>query len=242
MKKTIRTIIFIICIAVLLFSSYKIISYYLEEHESTSLISDTKSEYTEPTDTGLISINFTALCEKYPDIKAWLYQPGTNINYPVVQSFDNDYYLRRLLDGSHNMNGSLFVDYRNASDFSDSVTVIYGHNMKSGEMFSNFPNYASQDYFDAHPDMMLMTPLGDYKIRLFAGFLTDDTDMIYSLFDDGGANATEIFHYAVEKSAFESGITTYTGENLVVLSTCSYEKSNSRFVLLGILDNESPNR
>lgn len=238
MKKTIRTIIFIICIIVLLFSSYKIADYYLEEHRSTTLISDTKFEFTEPTDTGLISINFPALCQKYPDVCAWLYQPGTNINYPVVQSADNDYYLRRLLDGSHNMNGTLFVDYRNAKDFSDFATIIYGHNMKNGEMFATFPNYASQEYYDFHPEMMLLTPLGDYKIKLFAGYLTDDTDMIYSIFNDGGPEALEIFEYATKKSAFKSDITSYNGEKLVILSTCSYEKSNSRFVLVGILDED----
>ena len=234
MKKTIRSIIFVICIAVLLFSSYKIIDYYMEEHKSASLIGDTKAEYAEASDIGL-DINFTALCEKYPEIKAWLFQPDTNINYPVVQSKDNDFYLRRLLDGSHNMNGTLFVDYRNSPDFSDFTTVIYGHNMKNGEMFASFPNYAKQEYFDAHPEMMLYTPDGDFKIQLFAGFLTDDTDMIYSVFNDGGPSGAEIFNYALEKSAFESGITEYNGEDLIVLSTCSYEKSNSRFILVGIL-------
>ncbi|MBR5479152.1 MAG: class B sortase [Clostridia bacterium] len=236
MKKTIRTIIFIICLVVLIFSSYKMIDYYMEEHESTSLIDDTKFEYTSPTDAGLININFPALCAQYPDVAAWLYQPGTNINYPVVQSADNDHYLRRLLDGSHNMNGTLFVDYRCARDFSDSLTVIYGHNMKNGEMFATFPNYATQEYFDAHPYMMLYTPDGDYKISLFAGYLTDDTDMVYALFNDGGPNSEEIFQYAQGMSIFKSDITEYSGENLVILSTCSYEKSNSRFVLVGILE------
>lgn len=236
MKKKIRTIIAAVCLAVLIFSSYKVVDYHLEERKSTTLIEDTKFEYTNPSDTGLININFPALCQQYPDVVAWLHQSGTNINYPVVQSEDNDYYLRRLLDGSHNSNGSLFVDYRCAYDFSDPMTVIYGHNMKNGEMFATFPNYASQEYFDAHPDMMLYTPGGDFKIRLIAGYLSDDTDMVYALFNDGGPNAEEIFEYAQSMSAFKSDIDEYKGERLIILSTCSYEKSNSRFILVGILN------
>lgn len=208
----------------------------MEARESAQLLKNTKFEYTAPTDEGLINVNFSALCQKYPDVIAWLYQPGTNINYPVVQSTDNEYYLRRLVNGEYNVNGTLFMDYRNASDFSDYVTMIYGHNMKNGEMFATFPSYAEQSYYDKHPEMYLYTPDGNYKIRLISGFLTDDTDEIYS-FAENSLGAEQLYKIAAEKSAFTPVSGSYNGEKLVILSTCSYEKYNSRFVLVGILEN-----
>ncbi len=234
MKKAIRTIIFIAALIVLLFSSYKVIDYYLQENASQTLIGELTEEHISTTDT-LPDIDISGVIDTYPDVVCWLYQHGTNINYPVVQSEDNEYYLRRLLDGSHNMNGTLFMDWRNSPDFSDYVTMIYGHNMKNGEMFATFPEYAEQSYYEKNPEMYLYTPDGNYKIRLFAGFLTDDTDEIYS-FAENLLGAEQIFDYAASKSAFKSGIDTYNGEKLVILSTCSYEKRNSRFVLAGILE------
>jgi len=234
MRKTIRRIIFIIAVLTLIFSSYKVIDYYLQEKESRDVVSSLVSEPENSSD-GLLHVDINAVIATYPDVVCWLYQPGTNINYPVVQSADNEYYLRRLINGEHNMNGTLFMDYRNAADFSDYVTMIYGHNMKNGEMFSTFPNYAQQAYYDAHPEMHLYTPGGNYNIRLISGFLTDDTDEIYSFAEDS-LGAEQIYQTALAKSAFKSNSGAYNGERLVILSTCYYEKHNSRFVLVGILE------
>ena len=64
-----------------------------------------------------VEVDFDALLEKNPHVVGWLYCEGTNINYPVVQGADNEQYLRRLLDGSYNRAGTIFLDSRNASDF-----------------------------------------------------------------------------------------------------------------------------
>lgn len=87
---------------------------------------------------------------------AWLYCPDTVINYPVVQSDDNEYYLRRLMDGSSNTAGTLFADYRCSPDFSDPHTVIYGHNMKNDTMFGILPEYGAQEFYEPHPDPCLV--------------------------------------------------------------------------------------
>ena len=94
----------------------------------------------------LPSVDFATLLEKGADVKGWLESPGTAISYPIVQSDDNAYYLKHLYDGTANKNGCPFIDYENASDFSDNNTIIYGHNMRDGSMFSSLREYA-EDYY-----------------------------------------------------------------------------------------------
>ena len=119
-----------------------------------------------------IRVDFDALREKNDDVVAWIYCPDTPINYPVVQAADNEAYLHRLLDGSKNSAGTLFMDFRNSSDFSDWNSVIYGHNMKNGSMFGTLMDYKTQSYFDAHPKVFLLTPEQDYVVKIVAGFVT----------------------------------------------------------------------
>ena len=106
----------------------------------------------------LLSVDFDTLQSVNPDIQAWLYMSGSSIHYPVLQAEDNSTYLYRLADGSANAHGSLFIDCRNAGDFSDWNTLIYGHNMKDGSMFGGLKKYRKQAYYDVHPEMTLFTP------------------------------------------------------------------------------------
>jgi SrtB family sortase len=100
----------------------------------------------------------------------------TAINYPVTQGADNDYYLKRLYDGTANKSGCLFVDYENAKDFSDRNTIIYGHNLLDGSMLSELTQYQEQAYYDAHPDMLLATSDGDFIVEVFAAFVASPNE------------------------------------------------------------------
>ncbi len=110
-------------------------------------------------------MDFAALEGVNSDIVAWLYGADTGLNYPIVQAEDNDYYLYRLLDGTWNKNGTIFMDYVNRSDFSDQNTLVYGHHMKSGAMFGALVQYKKQEFYDAHPYLYLYTPQQSYRSR-----------------------------------------------------------------------------
>ena len=88
----------------------------------------------------------------------WLYCPDTALNYPVVQGKDNIKYLQRDLDGKYLASGTLFVDFENGALGEDTNYIIYGHNMKNGTMFAQLSGYKSQEFYDAHPYAMLLTP------------------------------------------------------------------------------------
>ena len=161
MRKLIRTIVLIVSIAVFCFSAYKLYDYYSEMKQGEDAVDELKNVAVTEVREGEkapISVDFAALKAENPDIVAWLYSADTPINYPVVQSDDNNYYLRRLTDGSYNSNGTLFVDFRDAPDFSGFNTIIYGHRMKSKAMFGTLPGYLEQEYYEEHPVMYLLTP------------------------------------------------------------------------------------
>lgn len=187
-----------------------------------------------PVETAPIVISFESLLADCEDVVAWLYCADTPMNYPVVQSEDNDYYLRRLMNGRYNIAGTIFMDYRNQPDFSHWNTIIYGHNMNNGTMFGILPKYQAQSYYDAHPVFYLLTPEKSYKLELVAGYVTPSDSGAYTI----PATVEErdaLLAMAVEKSTFVSDVEVGPEDKLVTLSTCVYDYSNARYVLVGVL-------
>ena len=110
-------------------------------------------------------VDFAALREINPDIVAWIYIEGTKINYPIVQGEDNSYYLKHLFSGEWNGSGCIFLDFRNDASFADRHSIIYGHHMKNGTMFTDLDKYKKQEFFDEHPVALLLTPDKNYKVK-----------------------------------------------------------------------------
>lgn len=179
-----------------------------------------------------ISVDFDSLLKENKDIVGWIYSQDTPINYPVVQSTDNNYYLRRLLDGSYNIAGTIFMDCQNSPDLTDLNTIIYGHNMKNNTMFGTLQKYMDQEYYEKHPIIYYITPQQGYKVELIGGYVTDITSDIYKIplkKEEQGA----LFEEIVEQSAFVTNTSFREGNRLITLSTCSYEYDTARFVLVG---------
>ena len=176
-------------------------------------------------------VDFAQLQQQFPQAVAWLYSAGTNIDYPVMQASDNDYYLRRLPSGEWNMSGSLFMDYRCAPDFSDGLSVIYGHNMDDGSMFASLENYTMQVWYDDHPDMELVTGQGTTALDVLYGFIVPAQTWVDQGFGDA-ANRQELVEYAAGHTTF----TTQAGWDgeapLVALVTCEERNDQNRYVVL----------
>ena len=192
-------------------------------------------EKEEPVEEGVpIQVDFERLLLNNKDVKAWLYCKDTLINYPVAQAADNDYYLHRLLNGTYNRAGTLFMECTNQEDFSDWNTLIYGHNMKNNTMFGTLTDYRDQEYYDEHPVWYLLTPSGDYRIELISGFVTDTSSEIYSIPQTQEAK-NELVDAIMRKSNFKTNATISPEDKLITFSTCTYEYDEARYVLVGIL-------
>ena len=178
--------------------------------EAVNNSSDKPSADRVPEDTKKeLTAQVRQLSNEHSDSVAWLYIPGTNIDYPVMQSEDNEYYAHRAADGSYLYAGSLFMDYRCSSDFSDFNSVIYGHNMGNGTMFADIPNYENEEYFMEHSYGWLTTDDNVRLIDFFAVARTTDTSGLILLIRPlkSGIYSSETARVFTRRSAFPKKIT-----------------------------------
>ena len=181
-------------------------------------------------------IDFESLSAINPDVIGWIIIEDTNINYPVVQGEDNDFYLTHQFDKTKNRAGCLFLDIENDPDFANQNQIIYGHYTKDKSMFYQLRGYKQQDFYDAHPTGWLITPSGGYRLHFFSGYVS-------SVEGDGWQTEFSDESYAKwlaarkSKSLFKSDVNPTEEDAVLTLSTCSYEFDNARFVLHAVIEN-----
>lgn len=188
---------------------YEQLQEYVKVEKNTRDPENTKPNVVEDDKEGekqeeTVTVDFASLQAINPDIVAWLRIPGV-LEYPVVRGEDNSYYLNHTVQKTYNIAGSIFLDYRNERDFSDSKNIIYGHNMKDGSMFHVLRNYQDIDFFQEHTNMEVYLPDGrslNYQITACEQVPAD----------------SEI--YQIEKGNAEE-----KEENEIILSTCSARTS-----------------
>ena len=184
-----------------------------------------------------IEVDWDYLRSVNEEVVGWLYCPGTIINYPVVQTTDNDFYLMHNFSREYNGAGALFADMNSSLGVLESNYIIYGHNMKDGSMFGSFQSYKNESYADENPILYLLTPDGAYRIDLFAMHIVEG---IVENFPTHFSDATAYQAYINEVSPTfywfrpEKLDTRYP---LVTLSTCTSAQGfeSARLVLHGVL-------
>lgn len=183
-----------------------------------------------------ITVDFAALRSVNPDVAGWLYCEGTPINYPVLQGETDDTYLHRSYDRSYSAAGSIFVEADNRPEFQDANTIIYGHHMKNGSMFSALENWSQPGFYEAHPIMWLLTPERDYRVVLFSGYTTSAYSETYTIFSEPEEGMDWYLPMVLEASDFQADAALDEAGRYVVLSTCAYVFDQARYVLHGILE------
>lgn len=183
----------------------------------------------------LLNVDINALQKTIPDIVAWIRCEGTVIDYPVVKGIDNDFYLNHLPDGTNSRMGSIFLDCNNSGDFSDLNSVIYGHHMRSGDMFSALEGYREQSFYDKHPVIELYTQDHAYILELFAGYVVnarhETIPISFSNQDDYMKYIDEI----KKRSTFQSSVILSKDDKIISLCTCTYSSADARFIIVGKL-------
>ena len=239
MKNKILSIIFLI---IIIFTAYKIIT-TLNTYKVSKETYEKLNEYIN-TETSILDdttevittkeVDFTSLKKINQDIIAWIYIEGTNINYPIVQGKDNDYYLNHLITKKTNSSGSIFMDYRNENNFNNKHTIIYGHNMKNGTMFAELAKYKNQEQYNTTSSYKIITPEKSYKVDIISGYVASVKENSWQLEFENDQELNNWLKQTKEKSFFESNITPSLDDKIITLSTCSYEFNNAKFVLVGI--------
>lgn len=192
-------------------------------------------------------IDFPSLKAEHPDIYAWVTIPDTGVNHPIVQSTtDDNYYLYHDLDGNYTIYGSVFTQSMNATDFSDPVTIVYGHHTDNGTMFSDLRNFTDKDYFDAHEEMYIYTPGHILTYRIISAYEYDNRHIMNS-FDFSDPQVRQDYFASVLSPTsmrvnVREGATLSVDDKIVQLSTCVEGNSASRYIVTGVLVGDQETR
>ena len=197
------------------------------------------STYTAYRPTSTDSVSFEELQIINPEIFAWITVNDTGIDYPVAQTDDNSKYVTTNYKGTYSMIGTIFLDYRNSSDFSDFNSIIYGHHMEKKKMFGPLSDFADKEYFDTHLYGNLYYNGENHGIEFFAVILTDAYDT--KIYKPGITKEDKKQSYLdniKEKAVNYRDIGVTTEDHLVLLSTCTEDITSGRYLLVGRLTDE----
>lgn len=186
------------------------------------------------------AVDFAALQEINGEIYAYLDIPGTSIHYPVVQSAEDDlFYNNHAADRSYYTGGSIYSQRYNTKTFEDPHTVLYGHNMRSGDMFGLLGNFADADYFREHPTIRIHTPEQVFEYQIFAACLHNNEHLLANYDFSDPAVFDEFFSSLTGEETlsgnFNRELFPEAGDQVLTLSTCYGRNRNLRFLVMGVL-------
>lgn len=179
----------------------------------------------------LARTDLAALQEINSQVLGWIRIPDTQINYPINQTTDNDYYLEHSWDGTPNTYGAIFLECRNSPDFSDFNTIIYGHNMGDGTMFGGLYRYAQGDYWKDHPYVYIVTAEGVFRCEIFSTYVASVESETYGLSFNQDQTRQAFIDHALAQSEIDTGIVPATTDRIITLSTCTGWGYESRRVI-----------
>ena len=219
------------------FSAYNLVHIYMSKNQVEKETKELK-QYVEKVDDkthkNVLSVDWEELKKENEQIVAWIYVPDCDINFPVMQTNDNKYYLKHTSNGEYNERGAIFLDCEANSSFTDNNSIIYGHSVEGGGMFTLIKNFSDESFFCEHPYFYLLTPNANYVCDIFAFSKTSQSSVYYTTsFGD--------FKDSVVQEMKENALYTNDLEldaSMVTLSTCDLDygfNSDRRLVLSAIL-------
>lgn len=167
----------------------------------------------------------------------WITLDDTDIDYPVMQGDDNSEYLNKDPYGEYSLSGSIFLDSRNASDFSDAYSLIYGHHMEHGAMFGALDNFLYEDYFNAHRTGTLYVGDEPYHIQIFGVLECAATQEEIFAPTENPLQDTE--EYITQKAMYLDEKAWEKDQKILALSTCKYPDTADRTVVLTTIEKEN---
>lgn len=223
------------------YMSYYLYNNYKTRKDNTEILGNVKINETDITGTKTERmLQLEELQKENEEIIGWLEIEGTNINYPVLQASDNDYYLTHNYKKEKSSTGSIFLD----KDFDlingSSNYLIYGHRSKSGLMFEDLMKYAKEDFYKEHTKVKFTTNKDDSLYEILSVFYSrvyyKSEKNVFRYYYFVNANNEQEYNDFVNNakkvSLYDTGVTAKYGEQLLTLSTCEYSQEDGRFAIV----------
>lgn len=182
---------------------------------------------------------YKTLYNKNRSLIGWLKIDDTNIDYPVMQSPDPNYYLTHNFNQEHDNNGSIFLDPDCDIVHRNTNLILYGHHMRSGKMFGSLDSYSSEAFYEEHKYITFDTiyEKGTYEVMyVFRSRIYNEDEIVFKYYQFIDVDSEQEFYSNMnemaEMSLYDTGVTAVYGDKLLTLSTCDYREENGRFVVV----------
>lgn len=250
--EVIRKIIFLIALIVFSISLSYLGSYFYQRYQSSKTAAEISETYYEETPTSSVSLppgyqeKFLSLYAINPEIKGWISVPGTTVDYPVMQTDENNFYMNRDIYGQYDSSGTPFLDYRNiiSTDEQSDNLIIYGHHMNFDGVFGVLVHYNDLAFYQEHPTITFDSVYKDMQWKVISGFYINtnpqhDNGYVFDYQNYIDLSDPERFNEYIEqitkRSVVQTNIDVQYGDKLLTLSTCANEFKDGRFVVVARL-------
>ena len=254
-KKTILSLISLICLVTLIISLFNIFGWFkdnkqideetketvekadiqeVSDNENTIKIENEIKEddlYWKYIDTKLINVNFNELKKENKDTVGWIQVAGTNINYPIVQTTNNDYYLTHSFKKKANLGGWIFLDYRNNIKELDKNTIIYGHGRLDTSMFGSLKNIFTNNWLKNTDNFIVKISTESHNTlwQVFSVYKIPTTNDYIQVDFKNNIDFEKFYTMLLNRSEHNFNTNITTKDKILTLSTCYNE--NDKVVL-----------
>lgn len=189
----------------------------------TETTENTNNEWSKETTTiTTYTLDFEKLNQINSSTVGWITVPGTTINYPVVQTGDNSFYLKHSFDKSYNQSGWIFADYRNKLDGTDKNLIIYGHNRMDSSMFATLKNTQKKDWFNNKNNHYITytTPTETIVYQVFSVYTIKSETYYLTTYFKNDDTYLNFLNTLKNRSIFNFGVNLSAEDKILTLSTC----------------------
>lgn len=240
-KKLLLLLLVIIFIFSIGYMFYYIYNNNKNKKDSTDILNEVKIDSTQVTEEKSEKmLKLEELQKENNEIIGWLEIEGTNINYPVLQGTDNEFYMKNNYKKEKSKDGSIFLDKSYNWDIPSSNLLLYGHNNKNGIMFQDLLKYKNEDFYKEHTKIKFTTNKEDNVYEIISVFYSrvyyKSEKNVFKYYYFVNANNEQEYNdfvnNAKKSSIYDTGINANYGDQLLTLSTCEYSQEDGRFVVV----------
>ena len=242
MKRYFKYFVLVVSVVIFIYAAYSLLRIHVSYRAITNMNAELQNNYTQVSQNTsgeeYLVIDWEGLLNRNRDVVAWIYVPGTNINFPVLQGDTNYTYLRHNIDREFSVGGSIFMDALNCSSFGDLSTMIHGHNMRNDSMFSQVADLANGSMAEIPTRVHIYLPNGMLKSYKIVSI--NSIDISSALFNGGSRSLEDYFELMAEGSVVSVDFDRDTVGRILVLSTCGNFAANTtlRAVVYSVLERE----
>ena len=225
--RKILTILFLIFLVLFIYSGIKVIRYLIDAKKNQNLIENMAEfifiDNENKDNIDKYNVDFESLKQKNSDAIAWIKVNGTNIEYPVVKTTNNDYYLTHNFNKEYNSAGWIFADYKNKLDGTDKNLVIYGHNMRDDSMFGSLKRVINEEWYN-NEDNRYITLIAESQTQIYEVFSVYQIEKEDYYIQTNFNNETEFSKFVdtlKKRSKKDFNVNVSSEDDILTLSTCA---------------------